>query len=182
VNFDLWDLAVAAIRESKTMTGIYDLIEQSVLDRLVPIVKRAKIADPIQYAKWLAGIPIISVAFASFEDGNPRVVTVAFHIDVHGLIVKPERQDMGGSTAQLEDMFLGTNKQMVAATDKNNVASWGPRFVNSPVNFTEGLIQLEIDAATRDHRGDVGPPITILGITKSGGAFMEGHKGACTQR
>jgi hypothetical protein len=86
---------------------------------------------------------------------------------------------MGGSTEELEDAFFGTNQQMIAATDSRTVSSWGPRFVRDPTGFTGGLIQLEIDAAVREHRGDVGPPITVLSITSFGGHFEPELNGAC---
>jgi hypothetical protein len=179
MKFNLWTLAASAARRSKNMIGIYDFIERSVLDRLPPIVKRARRDDPTGYARWLAGIPIISIAFASFENGTPRVVTVSFHIDSRGTILKPERQTLGGTTAELEDAFLGTNKQMVVATDPRTVIFWGPRFISDPISFIQGLIQLEIDGAAREKRGDVGPPIAILRITSSGGHFVPEHQGAC---
>ena len=179
MKFNLWTLAANAIRKSKDMIGIYDAIERSVLDRLPPIVKSVRKDDPTNYARWLAGSPIISIAFASFQNGRPRVDTISFHIDRRGTILRPERQTLGGTTAELEDAFLGSNKQIVVATSPRAVFSWGPRFISDPISFIQGLIQLEIDAATREKRNDVGPPIIILSITNSGGHFVPEHKGAC---
>jgi hypothetical protein len=180
LNFDLWNLAAEAVRQSKTMIGIYDLIERSVLIRLPSIVEGARKADPVGYARWLTGVPVTSIAFASFENGIPQVVSVNFRIDSRGTILKPERQTMGGTkAADLEDLFFGTNKQMIAATDPNAALTWGRKFLANPVDFIRGLIQLEIDVAARDHTGIVGPPITILSITRAGGHFEAGFTGAC---
>jgi hypothetical protein len=179
INFNLWTLARDAVRESKTMQGICDRIERSVLDRLRAVVERGKVADPSGYARWLTGIPVILIAFASFENGAPRVAAVSFPIDRHGAIMKPVRQTLGGPGVVLDDGFFGYNERMKEATNSRKRASWEPRFRKRPVGFIRGLIQLEIDAARREKRNDVGPPILIVKITRNGGAWIAGHKGAC---
>jgi hypothetical protein len=179
LNFNVWRLATDAVRKSKTMSGISDRLEQSVLARLPAVVERSKVADPGNYAKWLSGTPVILIAFASFEKNIPRVVAVSFPLDSRGLILKPVRNTLGGPGVVVDTGFFGYNERMKAAANPRSVDSWRPRFKQHPVAFIQGLIQLEIDQARRDHRRDVGPPIAILKITKTGGAFVAGHKGAC---
>ncbi len=179
INFNLWALARDAVRNSRTMLGIYDLIERSVLARLPSVVARGKVADPSSYALWLTGTPVILIAFASFENNVPRVVAVSFPLDGRGAILKPIRNMLGGPGVVVDTGFFGYNDRMKAAANRRTAASWRPRFRQRPIAFIQGLIQLEIDEAKRDHRGDVGPPIAILKIGKTGGAFVRGHKGAC---
>jgi hypothetical protein len=179
INFNLWSLARDAVRKSKTMDGIYDRIERSVLARLPSVVERGKVADPSSYARWLTGTPVILIAFASFENDVPRVLAVSFSLSRSGAIAKPVRNTLGGPGVVVDTGFFGHDERMKAAANRRTPASWRPRFRKHPVAFIQGLIQLEIDEARRDHRGDVGPPIAILRIDRTGGAFVSGHKGAC---
>jgi hypothetical protein len=179
INFNLWTLARAAVRKSKTTAGIYDRIEASVLDRLPAVVERGRVADPGSYARWLKGAPVLLIAFASFENNIPRVVALSFPLSSRGAILKPIRNTLGGTDVVVDTGFFGYNERMKAAASRRMAASWRPRFRKHPVAFIQGLIQLEIDQARREHRGDVGPPIEILKITNAGGAFVSGHKGAC---
>jgi hypothetical protein len=179
LNFNVWRLAADAVRKSKTISGISDRIERSVLARLPSIVESSKVADPGNYAKWLSGTPVILIASATFENGVPRVVAVSFPLDSRGAILKPIRNTLGGPGVVVDTGFFGYNERMKAAASRRTAASWQPRFRKHPVSFIQGLIQLEIDQAKRDHRRDVGHPIAILRITKTGGAFVAGHKGAC---
>jgi len=183
LNFNVWRLAADAVRKSKTMSGISDRIEQSVLARLPSVVERSKVADRANYARWLSGAPVILIAFAWFENSPsgkiPRVVAVSFPLDSKGRILKPVRNTLGGPGVVVDTGFFGYNERMKAAANPRSTDSWRPTFKKHPVAFIQGLIQLEIDQARRDHRRDVGPPITILKITKTGGAFVAGHKGAC---
>jgi hypothetical protein len=179
LNFNVWRLAADAVRKSKTISGISDRIEQSVLVRLPAIVERSRVADQKTYAQWLKGTPVILIAFATFENSVPRVVAVSFPLDSRGAILKPIRNTLGGPGVVVDTGFFGYNERMKAAASRRTAASWQPRFRKHPVSFIQGLIQLEIDQAKRDHRHDVGPPIAILRITKRGGAFVPGHQGAC---
>jgi hypothetical protein len=179
IHFNLWTLASDAVRESKSVRGICDRIERSVLARMPSIVERGKVADPNGYARWLTGIPVILIAFASFENGAPRVTAVSFPIDHRGAILKPVRKTLGGPKVVLDDGFFGYDSRMEEATDRRKEDSWRPRFKKNPVGFIRGLIQLEIDAAEQEKRNDVGPPILIVKITRNGGVWVPGHKGAC---
>ena len=179
LKFSVWRLAGDAVRKSKTISGISDRIEQSVLVRLPEIVERSRVDDQNTYAQWLKGTPVVLIAFAAFEKNVPRVVAVSFPLDSRGAILKPIRHTLGGPGVVVDTGFFGYNERMKAAASHRTAASWQPRFRKHPVAFIQGLIQLEIDQAKRDHRHDVGPPIAILRITKAGGAFVAGHKGAC---
>jgi hypothetical protein len=179
INFNLWALARDAVRKSKTRTAIYDRLEQSVLARLPAVVERGKSSDPSSYARWLTGTPVILIAFASFENNIPRVVAVSFSLDSRGKIRKPARNVLGGPGVTVDTGFFGYNERMKAAANPGTPGSWQPRFRKHPVAFIQSLIQLEIDQARRDHRGDVGPPIAIVKISRTGGGFVSGHEGAC---
>ena len=179
IDFNVWTLARDAVRKSKTMRGISDRMERTVLARLPSIVERSKVVDPGNYAKWLNGTPVILIAFASFENNLPRVIALSFPLDSRGAILKPVRNTLGGPGVTVDTGFFGYNERMKAAAGARRAASWQPRFRKHPIAFMQSLIQLEIDQAKQDHRRDVGPPIAILKITRGGGSFIAGHKGAC---
>jgi hypothetical protein len=52
-------------------------------------------------------------------------------------------------------------------------------FFSDPVNASQELIQLEINASNREKRYDVGPPISILLISKDSSGLVPGHEGKC---
>lgn len=173
---DLWNMARDAAR-SKTMLGIYEVIESKMLKSLPRIVRRNRIADPKTYSRWLAGDPVTSIVFASFEKGNPVVVSVSFNIDPNGVPIRPPaRNTLYAVPGQVKTGRFGYTKEMTAAIGSN---LWGRRFLADPIGASRDLIQVEIDAAIREHRKDVGAPISIVEITGAGGAWVPGYKGAC---
>jgi hypothetical protein len=176
IGFDLWRLAKNVIQDSRSMLKIYPLIEPKILAQLPAIVERGRRTDRENYARWLTGIPVIAISFASFERNVPTVATIYFQIDSAGTIVKPTKRTLYGVPGQVQSALLGYNAEMKAAIA---LPIWGSIFTKNPVSFVEALIQSEIDASKRENRNDVGPPITILRITGIGGEFEPNHKGNC---
>jgi hypothetical protein len=177
VNFDLWGLAKEAILKTKTTEGIYDLIEPVIFARLPDVVRLSKSSDPENYARWLRGIPIIAISFASIEHGVPVVATIYFQIDRAGKIVKPAaRKTLYGATGRVQYASLGYNNEMNAVIAP---PTWGIEFNRNPIGFVSGLIQKEIDASTAERRYDVGLPISIFRISMEFTGWEPGYEGAC---
>jgi hypothetical protein len=131
--------------------------------------------DPRAYKLYLTGVPVLDLAFASFEGETPIAIAISFRVDDRGVPVKPVEAVFRGQTK----LLLGNTSRMVPASDTHRLPLWFAKFLKDPVDVIESLIQLEIDAAKQDGRKDVGPPISIVKITKSGGGWEPGHKGAC---
>ena len=123
--------------------------------------------------------PVIDTGFASFENALPIVVVSDFGVDATGTPLKPIRTALGRANQPVDVELLGHHKRMDARFARDVIDSSMAQLRSDPVGFMEGLIQLEIDGAKQDNRRDVGPPITVLKIAKSGGAFVKGHEGAC---
>ena len=49
INFDAWAIAESAIRQSKTLEGVYDIIQPAILARLPNVVRRTKLVDKLDY-------------------------------------------------------------------------------------------------------------------------------------
>lgn len=178
-GFSVWNSARNAIQRSKAIGDIYPLIEGSLSRSLPAVIANAKLEDPASYTLWTSGIAVISIAFARFEDKVPRVITVEFHVDNRGRLLKANTRTLGGTGKPLEEHFMGANEEMVAAVDSRRLSAWGSRFFADPVEFTHGLIQDEIDAAQKAGSKIVGPPVAVLSITNAGARFQPGLKGAC---
>jgi len=179
LNFDLWDLAAKEVRRSKRVSETIELIEPVIGRKFPSIVEWSKTFDKKNYATWLTGTPAIAVSFVGFESDIPLAATILFQIDAAGAILKPVKNIMRVSPGTARAALLGTNTAMRIAID---APSWGRTFIRDPVRFIEGMIQSEIDAAAKEGRKDVGPPIAILRITSKGGVFELGHEGACPYR
>jgi hypothetical protein len=181
INFNVRPLARDAAKHSRAMLEIYGLIEPAVLKKIPAIVQLSKVHDPDGYARYLAGTaPVLDLAFGSFENGNPIVVAVSFRVDNRGAPIKPVEAVLRVSqTIPMQKLLLGYNERMAAASDLHRSPSWGSKFRRDPINVIERLIQLEIDAAKQEGRKDVGPPISIVKITKAAGGWEKGHEGAC---
>lgn len=56
---------------------------------------------------------------------------------------------------------------------------WIPSFRADQIKAISDLIQVAIDAATKDKTYVVGPPITIVKISKDFSGYMSGYEGKC---
>jgi hypothetical protein len=179
IKFDVWALALDAIRRASNIEGVYAIIEPAILRRLPAVVKISKTDDQETYERWLKGTSIVQLSFAGFEESTPIVATIEFRINAKGEIVKPIKTTVRGIPGKTRPIFLGTHFRMDAAT---SAGAWGPEFSRDHISFVDGLIQLEIDAAKKEQKADVGPPISIVTITKTGGQWDVYHTGVCKQQ
>ena len=141
------------------------------------IVDRNKLGDPVTYRKWLSGADVTSIVFAALEDGKPVVVSVSFHIDAKGQIVKrPSRNTLYATPGAVNTGRFGYTKEMATAIAS---PTWGKILIADPIRASEELIQREIAASSKAKRYDVGPPISIVRISKQSAGWEPGHEGAC---
>jgi hypothetical protein len=175
LGFDLFSIEKNAIIKAGNIKNIYQTVEAPILAHLPAIVQRNKTTSPDVYAKWLRGVPIISIVFASFEENVPVAALVEFRIDANERVAPPSERTMISVPGQLQ-MVLIVSDEVNAATSSD---SWNRRFLSDPVNSSQEVIQLEIDASIREKRFDVGPPISILLISRDSSGMVPGHEGKC---
>jgi hypothetical protein len=176
LGFDLFSIAKNAITKAGKVKYIYPVVEASVLKYLPAIVQYNKTRNTKLYKRWLQGIPVIEIVFASFEDSAPVAAIVEFRVDAKGSIVQPREYTLISSPGQIQIAGLGWNYEIAATTEPS---SWRRYFASNPIKASQELIQLEIDASIREKRYDVGPPICILRISKDSSEFVRGHEGKC---
>jgi hypothetical protein len=176
LGFDLFGIVKNAITKAGKIKNIYPAVEASVLKYLPAIVQYNKTRNTKLYKRWLQGIPVIEIAFASFEDDAPVAAIVEFRIDAKGSIVQPGEYTLISSPGQIQIAGLGWNYEIAATTEPS---SWRRYFVSNPIKASQELIQLEIDASIREKRYDVSRPISILRISKDSSEFVRGHAGEC---
>jgi hypothetical protein len=176
LGFNVFSIAKNAISKAGKVKNIYPVIEASVIKYLPAIVQYNKTKNSKLYKRWLQGIPVIEIAFASFEDDAPVVAVVEFRIDAKGSIVQPGEYTLTSSPGQIQIAGLGWNYKITATTEPS---SWKRYFASNPIKASQELIQLEIDASIREKRYDVGPPISILRISKDSSEFVRGREGKC---
>jgi hypothetical protein len=174
---DVWKIAENSIARSKKITDIYTALSPTMLGQLPNIVERNRVGDPKTYSRWIAGDPVIEMAFAGFEDTNPLVIGVSFYIDTRGTPVNPpSRNILHPTQGTIMAGRLGYHNEIEQVLP---LKSWQQSFWSDPVGAAHQLIQIEIDAAIREKRYDVGLPISIIRISRSGGGFVKGYEGSC---
>jgi hypothetical protein len=179
-DFDVWAVLESAARRSKTVQDAIEAVQPVIYSHLPDIINYVKSANPAQYSRWLTGIPIITVSFAAFEMGVPTATSLWFQIDAKGELMEPGK-NLTRITSHKEAAqigLLGYNDAMKSAISKQN---WRIAFAGDPIEFSRGLVQLEIDKAAREDRVDVGPPISVMVVDSRGIALANGQEGACYQ-
>jgi len=176
LQFDLKSIARSAILKAGTVRNIYTPIEMPILARLDAIARYSKTASPTEYAKWIKGVPVISIGFASFEDNAPTVAVVEFLVDAQGTSAPSRKNTFRGVPGRIQLAALGWNAEIMAASDP---PAWDQRFLANPISTVQSLIQREIEASKREKRYDVGLPISIARISRNFSGWVPGYEGAC---
>lgn len=176
-GLDLWAILQPAARSASSAQSAAEAVESPIYANLPRVIAAAKSSDPDQYARWLAGFPIVTASFADFVTGMPVAATVSFRLDQRGQLQRPVLNIQGISQREPPNVaLLGYNDAMRKAVAGT---FWHLQFSKNPTGFSRGLIQSEIDMAVAEHRSDVGPPISVMVITRKGPALAPGLEGAC---
>jgi hypothetical protein len=177
IKFDLFATTRNAVVKAGSIKKIFPIIEAPILVRLPDIVQYAKINSPDNYRRWVSGVSIMSIGFASYVDGTPVAAVVDFGIDSHGKAVRPTEHLMSSTGKQFQMSELGNHVEIDRFIDSN--PGWVSEASTDPVQASKKLIQLEIDASTRGKEYSVGPPISILLVNKSSTGMAPGCEGEC---
>jgi hypothetical protein len=178
IGLDSYALAREAVTKGKTIEGAIHFVEERIPSYIPALVAHTKFSSPDVYARWRDGVPIISIVFASLEDGDPIAGIVNFRIDAAGNPMIPnERRIMRSAPGQIQVMEFASHLEMDRIID--NVPKWRRTWSLSPAGAVQSLIQAEIDASTREKRFDVGGPISILLISRDFSGMERGYEGKC---
>lgn len=173
-----WDLredSKASVEKGGTIREIADRFAARTQRALTTAVTRLKVVDPAYFRRYCEGKHSPAVLFAGLENGIPVIAAHSFFIETRkGQVVvtpDPAVDCPGDCPTGMTDLPLGNHD----ASDKIYAAT--PHFwrVNGFIPGIDKLITSEI-AANPD---EVGPPISILRIDKSGAHWEEGHQGLC---
>jgi hypothetical protein len=177
IGLDSYAIARQAILKSKTIEDALRAVQAPILAYIPKIVEFSKTEYPDHYARWLNGLSIINIVFASLEDGVPTAGIVAFKVDAKGVPLVPEATVLKSGFNQVQAAGLGSNFQMDHILD--SYPAWDQVFLADPVGLVRRLVQAEIDESTRLKTYEVGPPISILWVGKDYIGFKQGYEGKC---
>lgn len=180
-DLDVWELVRTALGKSNSLADVYASARSVIMPKLKAIADKNKVADPIRYSKLLHGDPVIEMAFAKFKKNIPMALGVTFYIDRKGRPIDPPVRNImeSGSDSAPAIARLGLHDGIEVFLATPQSSQWPQRFRADVVDALRYLVQIEIDRATREKRFDVGPPISILRITKDGAGFAKGFAGNC---
>ncbi len=155
INFDLWTLAKDAIRRSKTVVGIYEVIQSSILDRLPAVVERSKTVDKETITMWLTGIPVIAIFLRVVR---ARCPSSCYHFLSNRQYRKSSAADKENAVRSARTSANCTPRSQRRNEGGNGFSHVGRHLLGSiPVGFVQELIQREISASKRRKQKRRGP-------------------------
>ena len=176
-EYDVWKITRDSIRNADKIVDIYDAVRSAMLPKVEYIATRNKVFDPETSRKWVNGDPVIEMVFAGRAKAGPVVLGVSFYIDKNGKAADPPSRDI---IYPVRDRIvagrIGQHQEIERALTS---ATWQRHFSADPIDASRELIQLEIDAAAREGRYDVGLPIVIATIEDTKSGFVKNHGGTC---
>jgi hypothetical protein len=177
IGYDIFDITNNAIESAPDLENISHLIETAVVKKLPSIVQFIKTADPDKYQRLVQGGPVTSIALATFEVDEPVAVVIDFHVDNQGQPLKPgEAVAARMPFGQIGVAAMGNNTEIIRETAPQ---TWDKKFWADPVGEAERLISLEIDASNRSGKQDVGPPVSVISISRDYSGTVADHAGEC---
>jgi hypothetical protein len=175
LHFDSYAIAKQAISQGRTLQNIMAAAEVQIIPVIPAILRYNQSTRPNAYADWIRGMPIISLAFATVENGKPAAIVADFVVDSNGHPMKPADRTMISAGQQVQMAEVGFHREMDTILDHPTVS-----FINLTwLEKVRALIQAEIDASSRARSYEVGPPISIVRISSGDSGFVPGYEGAC---
>ncbi len=171
-NYDVFDAVDKAMANVHSIKEVYAAVVPPITDQLSAVIEFNRKYHTPEYERWLHGITILDIVFATFED-VPVGMLIQFRIDAN----KTKAVSTGHPFKVGAILGLGNNDEMNTAT--NPGSPWYKHFAADPVSATKELIQLEINASSRKKSYDVGPPISILRISRYSSGMIPGYEGLC---
>jgi hypothetical protein len=173
-HFSLSDIATVVMSSQTTMSSRIAAFEDAIRSTVIPILNEFRVDDPTYFNEHL-NEPWIEIAFASFEQGVPNLHVRSFvaRMAPAGALFEIRRADAPSLNYPDVSLFsLGPNDAINSELSGiGEIGKWlEARGVDSAVRQ---LIEIE----TADRPDEVGPPIALVKITKSGALW--GSDGKC---
>jgi hypothetical protein len=176
-GYDVWKRAQAAILRGGGAGDIADRFDRDVRPTLARIVK---LSTKEKHEQWMKGTPVTSVSFALVKESGPEIVTLEYSTDKSGKLKSPRRTRYRAAPDSPSIVTSGTDEAMRTAILRDR--SGALEFARlDPAAAAENWINLEIEASRRSGRNDVGAPLAVIEITRTGARPLPGRSGACAQ-
>ncbi len=174
-GFNAYEIARKASMKGADTVAIANRFEGAARGPFTAFVQRFRRENPTAFSRYCNDRDCLQVAFASFDNGTPKLAIRSFRVATRGelTIVAPDaRMDCPGDCVTgAEQVVLGVNSEATSVFDRT------PHFwkLRGIVAGMDELIGTEIVA----HGDAVGPPVSILILDKAGARWMPGHQGLC---
>jgi len=162
--FNSETVAVKACRSGQNPLDIARAFGEIVREPLKRALEHSRLYDPFTYSRDYLGRSVLEGVFASFDQDQPIVAVKSFSLDPQGVL-----QESLTHIPNTDSNMTFSGEYEAALAYKNSLIS--PAANNS--ELVKRLIEVEIAAK----REAVGPPVSILKITRAGRQWT--GPGAC---
>lgn len=175
-GFNAYDLVRKVSVQAGSLAAIADRFSSAALEPFKVSVRKLREEHPADFAKYCNNRDCLQVAFARIEDGVPELSMRCFHVKIRAgdIVVEPaDNNDCPGNCEAGWAIALCGMHDNADALLRQTPNFWEIKGVFEGANE---LIETEIKANSED----VGPPVSILLIDKTGPRWAPGHQGVCT--
>jgi hypothetical protein len=165
--FDEADMLMGRSQDIEEVVRGFAVDTPPVLKKLIEIVK---ITRPDRYQMWLEGRPVLQAVFASVTATGAKGFQFVYLTDSKGVLQPTKPNPIVVPEGMYAEVFLGHADQM-AGFATNNIPLINDTVTRGRVpmvRLTEKLVQIEIDAAIKERRPEVGPPIATVWMLPDG--------------
>jgi hypothetical protein len=165
IDADLW--ARRACAKHLSISDTAKEFGENVEPLLNNVLKIKKRFHPNEYANWRQREFVLEAIFAGFEGDAPVVSSIGFSVGQTETLVRQACTSRGASSKPLLYGFKAAAQKFIDDLDAQSP------FISEHPALVQRLVELEIAEASND----VGPPISILEMTKNSRHFIK--NGAC---
>lgn len=157
ISFNLWNLATSACEDSGALYQKADRFVQIAQPEIERLVRYLGTAAPNEFAKIVAGVPVVAAIFVGIEKNQLRMLTRGFKITNDQIVPLVYNNDP--SAKDLSYVAGGNTAAILAYL--NGHSEWKQTL--DIAQFVLMLVNLEI----KDAPAEVGPPVSVLEISQS---------------
>jgi hypothetical protein len=174
-GFNAYNLARDAIMQGGNIKQIADRFEQAVHGVFKTFVEDLRRENPVYFQKYCNNKDCLQVVFIVVEDGTSKLAMRCFRVTTPSgksvVVESADNHDCPGDCSEAAVVLLGDHDNADALIGQT------PQFWK--VKGIYAGIDEAIGAEIKAHPHDVGLPISMLTIDKSGPHWQPGHQGLC---